>query len=213
MLQFFVLLVGLGSGAHLIPASAEGVKPIILGDLRQYISGTIRKSPENKYFLFLQNQEWLLLPSSEETKSNLHKLADGDLLIGFGHFAPTENVLHLAAVDFVGLQRILGVWASSTDLVNFENFELMSLTPRNLPPPERTLEDPLQPVIQSLERTKNYFYAMSPGTQQSDQWILILSDDQGERLATMNIFEDRSILRLYDPESGALVRELELFKL
>ncbi len=171
---------------------------------QQQISGfIIRKSGSNRYFLKALGQEWIIDTNSTETAAHLQRMGDGDLLIGIGSFQEAQKVISLSAVDFVGLRRILGVWASSTDLVNFLDFQSMSLIRRNLP----ALRD------ESPERTENYIYTMSPASTINDHWILILSDDRSERLATMSIYSDRSILRLFDPVSGELVRELELYKL
>ncbi len=189
------------------------------------IAGLIQIDPgSSDRLVCVENELYRIEAANIETRSDLLKLGNGDLLIGYGVVDRYLKEVTLFSVDFVGLKRILGYWVARSDIVNFINFQTMTLIRRqffDLLPilPNLPAREHQNPFVRSSDfdskshHVVNYDYAMAPSQETPDSWILLMSNAKGDRIATFALNSSKALLKLYAPDSGALLRELYLVKL
>lgn len=163
------------------------------------VSGFLIQTPEHTYFtLSLQANatRFEVRATRMETIESLKKLKNQDFFQGQGEL--TDKELILDSVDFVGLARLLGAWASPDGLMNFQTFSQVTIY-------HSFLNNKNQKV--SLQ----YSIAPSSGTN----WRIFFTDSSSVLAGSLSLTDGntRAVLKLYEPASGSLAKTVELMRL
>lgn len=155
------------------------------------ISGQIFKVDTGYSFLdATSGRQYKLVAGTDSAKRSLEKLNDGDAIKGSAQLIQETYVVQ--SVDFVGLQRILGLWKTKSTVVNFVDFSQVQFH-----------------VPGSLS---SYHYAISP-TNTSDQWQVYFSDSSSVVLGSLSVDDQHAVIQLFDTETGNVTSSYELRKI
>jgi hypothetical protein len=173
--------------------------PLVLG--AQSFTGYMTKKGAN-YYLFPQSSEnaYLVIAKNEDVTDSLKRLSTGDLVIGNGSLDTVNKRINLNTVDYVGLRRLLGPWVSVDGLLVFKDFSTMKFSPR------RTTTNNSNANFSFAQ--KEFRYTLSPSD--GDEWVLFLSDDKSTTFATVEFNKKTILMKLFESESGKLLRTLKL---
>lgn len=167
------------------------VNPIYAAGSSVSISGQIFKVDTGYSFLDSVNgHQYKLVAGTDSAKRSLEKLNDGDAIKGSAQLIQETYVVQ--SVDFVGLQRILGLWKTKSTVVNFVDFSQVQFH-----------------VPGSLS---SYHYAISP-TNTTDQWQVYFSDSSSVVLGSLSVDDQRAVIQLFDTETGNVTSSYELRKI
>jgi hypothetical protein len=166
----------------------------------QAVTGFLGKSGNN-FYLSPQNSKnkYLVVPDNDEVTSNLSRLSKGDLITGHGSLDTTHKKIRLASVDYVGLRKLLGPWTGGDGTLLFKDFSTMKYSPRF---------SGKKQLIPFHSYQKEFRYTLSPSD--GEEWALFMSDDKSTTFATVAIDNKTIILKIYESESGHIVRTLKL---
>ncbi len=180
--KFYLLLIAFAIFAFVNPAySASSVS----------ISGRIFKIEMGYGFLDAQTgNQFKLVAGTDSAKRSLEKLNDGDVIKGSAQLIQDTYVVQ--SVDFVGLQRILGLWKTKSTVINFVDFSQVQFH-----------------VPGSLS---SYHYAISP-TNSLDQWQVYFSDSSSVVLGSLSVNDQSAVIQLFDTETGNVTSSYELKKI
>lgn len=161
------------------------------------VNGQIFKEPTSNSNVFrytildLQNGKFFkLVAGTDAAKKSLEKLNNGDIVKGTASLIQETYVIE--SIDFVGLQRLLGLWKTKSTIVNFVDFS--------------TVQFHIPGML------NNYNYAISP-TNMNDQWQVYFSDSSSVILGALTVSDQNATITLFDTETGNVTESLELKKI
>lgn len=150
-------------------------------------------SRDSRGLTFITNnptQSFQLKAGTPVVNQQLRKLGNLDAIRGTGRILGGKTLI-LETIDFVGLHRILGAWASSKYLFNFKTFAEVTLyqtTPR--------LNSILTPGLGELK------YTITPS--EGDTWKVFFSSPNKVILATLKMTSaQQATMTFYDEDSGS----------
>ncbi|MCE3010806.1 MAG: hypothetical protein LW875_09355 [Proteobacteria bacterium] len=168
------------------------------------LSGFVSKK-ENGYVLVEEktSKRYDLRALNSETIENLKHLKHYDYISGYGEIKDNQVVL-LESIDYVGLRRILGLWQSTENVLNFVSFRSVKIVEQ--------LQFISDLGILDLLKEGTYDYAISPGSNGS--WRVFFSDSSSVILAslTLSAKSDEARLEVYNSSTGEITKELILHK-
>ena len=138
------------------------------------------------------NQTYPVRITKVETLDSLKKMKNMDFIQGQGEIINNEVLLD--SIDFVGLQKLLGLWASNTNsFLDFKDFSKVVS---------------YQAVFDmQLPRTSlHYSIAPSSGTD----WKIFFTDSSAVLLASLVLVDQKATLKFYDLASGQITKTVEL---
>jgi hypothetical protein len=171
---------------------------LVLGS--QAVTGFLGKTATG-FTLLSQNSKskYTVIPANDDVVASLNRLTKGDLITGYGSLDTINKKLTLTSVDYVGLRKLLGPWVGGDGLLLFKDFSTMKYSPRFS---KLGLEKPM------TDYQKEFRYTLSPGD--GDEWALFMSDDKSTTFATVVFDKKQMIMKIYESESGNIVRTLTL---
>lgn len=166
----------------------------------QAFNGYMTKKGANYYFTPKSSKLFYLISSkSADVDLNLARLESGDFIAGNGTLDTTNKKIQIESIDFVGLRKLLGPWLGTEGTMVFKDFSTMRFTPRFR---EIRWDTKLS------QYQKEFRYSVSPSD--GNEWALFLSDDKSTTFATMELTKNKVILKIFESESGKIVRTLKL---
>lgn len=176
---------------------------LVLGS--QTVTGFLEKSGPDFYLIPKNSQNrYLIIQQNTDVSSSLRRLDKGDLISGHGSIDTINKKIRLESVDYVGLRKLLGPWISSDGLMIFKDFSTMKYTPRFSNAREPT-------PFQKSNYQRVFRYTLSP--IEGEEWALFLSDNKSTTFATVTFRNRKIILKIYESESGKIIRTLKLERL
>ncbi len=166
----------------------------------QAFSGYMTKKGTNYYFTPKSSALfYMILAENPDVQDSLSRLENGDFLAGNGTLDTTNKRLSIETVDYVGLRKLLGPWVGSEGTMVFKDFSTMRFTPRFR---DINLESRL------TNYQKEFRYSVTPSD--GNEWGLFLSDDKSTTFATVEFTKNKVIMKIFESESGKIVRTLKL---
>lgn len=169
----------------------------------QVFQGYLSKKNSSYYFSPANlDASYRVIPITLNVEKNLKRFENGDFIIGSGAVDTLHNKISIESVDYVGLRRLLGLWVGSDGVMIFKDFSTMSFTP-----PFSGVEE--NKVGSNLNQyQKEFRYSMSPSD--GNEWALFVSDTKGTSFATMEFSHKNVTMKIFESESGRIVRTLKL---
>lgn len=142
---------------------------------------------------------------------SLTRLDNGDFISGSGRFDTAQKKLSIQSIDYVGLQKLLGSWISTDGTIVFKDFSTMRFLPRIRG---------LNMDAHWKQYQKEFRYSISP--KDRNEWALFMSDNMNTSFATVEftgkfsgeftkkLAEQKIIMKIFESESGNIVRTLTL---
>lgn len=141
-----------------------------------------------------------IVTSEPEDAVTLSQLSAGDRISGHGVLNPVHRTLIVQSIDFVGLRKLLGPWLTTDGVLHFQDFDTMTVQPL------------------SGQKTP-YHYSLTPS--ENGEWVMFLSDSRRTILATLRFDADnrlttgrskksRALLKIFEANSGKILRTLNL---
>lgn len=165
------------------------------------VNGILFKQDQTYFLKNIQTQKsYTLVPTNTKTFLTLNKLSAGDQIFGIADF--DQGILKLNSIDYVGLQKVLGKWYSSSLNIFFKNFTEVTMI---------ALQQQAGSKLKTI--VTQYKYSITPSS--SNEWYIFLSADTGyTALATIILHETTQtlILKYYDADTGNLSAYYELSK-
>ncbi|HEY8270146.1 MAG TPA: hypothetical protein VIG33_04610 [Pseudobdellovibrionaceae bacterium] len=170
----------------------------------QVFEGYLTKNDGNYYFTPASADSFYKVHAlTHNVEENLKRFENGDFIIGSGSLEAANKKINIESVDYVGLRRLLGMWVGTDGIMIFKDFSTMSFTP----PFSGVKEDnKVRPSLTNYQ--KQFRYSMSP--TDGNEWALFVSDDKGTSFATMEFSNKNVIMKIFESESGKIVRTLKL---
>jgi hypothetical protein len=166
----------------------------------QAFSGYMTKRGANYYFTPKSSELYYKIkPLTQDVKDNLSRLENGDFIAGNGTLDTTNKKLSIESVDYVGLNKILGPWIGTEGTMLFKDFSTMRFTPR--------FRD-INMDSRLTNYQKEFRYSITPSD--GNEWGLFLSDDKSTTFATVEFTKNKVIMKIFESESGKIVRTLKL---
>lgn len=141
-----------------------------------------------------QNQ-WSVIPNDDNVLDSLNKLKSRDYIVGQG--SVSSGTIRLETIDFVGLRNLLGLWISDSTWFNFKTFTQANIY--------WGVDD------SSAVTPIRMQYSVAPGATKA--WQIFFSDDKLVQIASLKIENDEAMLEFYNPDTGDVVKTLNLRKL
>jgi hypothetical protein len=138
-------------------------------------------------------------PLTLDVTDSLKRLENGDFIMGNGTLDTINKKIGIESVDYVGLRKLLGPWVGAAGTLVFKDFSTLGFTPyfRDYKLNAR------HPSYQ-----KEFRYSMSPSD--GNEWALFMSDDKSTSFATVEFKNKKVIMKIFESESGKVVRTLKL---
>jgi hypothetical protein len=166
-------------------------------NIEYLFKGTI-KVDGDKYSIFDEytQQEFTFFTYNHSIFLTISQLETDDYISGSAFLDP-ENRLRISSIDFVGLKRLLGLWSNNQGIINFQNFNDVSLW--------------------NFEKTKdvkywgpfNYIYSITPDDE--GKWKIFFSDEDNVILALLNCADKNHItISIYNSNDGSIDKVYEL---
>jgi hypothetical protein len=159
--------------------------------------GRVTASPDN-YMLFddLTHREYRIFTRTRSIFQTLIQLETDDYISGAANLDP-EGRLVITSIDFVGLKRLLGVWADKQHIMNFESISSLNFW---------NFESGLIPRFWG---PYNYTYSITPDDK--GKWKVFFSDDKNVILALLHCIDQNHItISVYDSNDGSIDKIYEL---
>ena len=155
----------------------------------------------NEFFFNPQNSKLVyeVYALNTDVNESLNRLDNGDFISGSGTLDPQCNKINIQSIDYVGLQKLLGPWITGDGTLVFKDFSTMRFTPRF---------GELKVDTRLSWYQKEFHYSISP--KDSNEWALFMSDDTNTTFATVEFTRKRIIMKIFESESGNIVRTLKL---
>ena len=169
------------------------------------LSGYLNKSPTGQWLLVLNDKEFTL-NARRNVSEQLNKLDAGDIISGTGIVNNATDSIELLSIDYVGLKKILGLWFSREGLIEFKNFTTLNFYPR-----QKASGDYLVSKAYLVDYQQQYRYSMTPSNGR--EWTLYLTDKKATSLGTLIVDGNIAVLKIYDSNTGDLVKALRLSRL
>lgn len=153
------------------------------------------------YFFTPKSSElfYKIIPVTPDVQESLDRLASGDFIAGNGSLDTTNKKLSVESVDYVGLRKLLGPWVGAEGTMVFKDFTTMRFTPR--------FRD-INMDSRLTNYQKEFRYSITPSD--GNEWGLFLSDDKNTTFATVEFTKNKVIMKIFESESGKIVRTLKL---
>jgi hypothetical protein len=136
------------------------------------------------------SQSFQLKAATSTVNQQLRKLGNLDAIRGTGKVIGGKTLI-LDTIDFVGLHRILGTWASPKYLFNFKTFAEVTLYP--------TYPRIVPRIVPSEGEMK---YTITPAD--GDTWKVFFSNPNQVILASLKMTSSQqAIMTFYDEETGS----------
>lgn len=158
------------------------------------LSGFIVKEEGKTYILVSEKNRRYEVAKSSSTSSlnNISKLSSGDFIFGNGNLNDQTESVEVDGIDYVGLKKLIGAWVSQEGVFYFKNFtDLLLYT-----------------VSKNTALRSDLRYSTAPAA--GDQWVLFISDKKATTLATIELSSSQATMQLFDSETGAVVKTLNL---
>lgn len=169
----------------------------------QQIIGTLTRDIHyNGLAIILENKKkYFLTCSDAEAIIALNKMSPGDLVIGTGTIDDSKSTLHLENMDYVGLQRALGLWHTDNGFVEFKNFSDLDVYSKVFENSEV-----------STNSKKEFKYSLTPGTGSGTDWVLFLSDSDSTTMGTFKVDRNSATIKVFDSKTGNIKQTIRLSK-
>jgi hypothetical protein len=166
----------------------------------QTFSGYMTKKDKDFYFT-PKNSEFYykIAAQNPDVQDSLDRLSNGDFIAGNGTLDTANKKLSIKSIDYVGLRKLLGPWIGTEGTLLFKDFSTMRFTPRFF---DINLDSRL------TNYQKEFRYSLTPSD--GNEWGLFLSDDKSTTFATVEFTKNKVIIKIFESESGKIVRTLKL---
>lgn len=160
------------------------------------IVGLVHSTPSGYYLIDNENGiQRKLHPGNQQVIDTLARLKSADFISGNGDFINGEYVLE--NLDFVGLSELIGTWVSPHgSWMKFNSFSNLSVY---------TLTE------ERVAHRANLHYSIAPDS--GHEWKVFLSDAKEVILASLLLKNNQASLKIYNSDSGEVVKVIELRKL
>lgn len=166
----------------------------------QAFSGYLTKRGGDYYFTPKSSELYYkIVPLAFSVQDSLNRLENGDFISGNGSLDTINKKLSIESVDYVGLRKLLGPWVGTEGTMVFKDFSTMRFTPR-------FREIKMDSRLTNYQ--KEFRYSISPSD--GNEWALFLSDDKSTTFATVEFTKNKVIMKIFESESGKIVRTLKL---
>lgn len=164
---------------------------------QESLNGYLKKTRDNAYLLVNKNNLVKIKNVTPEVLAQLSKLKTGDLISGIGSIEDSGKTVELTTIDFVGLQRLLGVWQTNDgNYVNFISFSEVIFGAN---------------LLSILDRKfSNFTYSLSP--YNDSLWILYLTNNEGTLVCTLYVDSFKATISVIDTISNSTMTTIELTK-
>ncbi len=162
-------------------------------------NGVLTKTQNDTFISLTKNSSQLFKVKSVtvEASDSLQKLETGDLISANGNIDTTNRVIQLESIDYVGLKKILGLWVSDSNLMNFSTFNNLSIYP--LLSKKRLLAASPKTDLQ---------YSVAP--YKGNEWAVFLSSKTSTIFATIVVDNDSAVMKIFDTDTGENTRTIRL---
>lgn len=166
------------------------------------IKGRI-KIIDSTYLLVTKNQiAYTLDFTNSVSEQQIRRLTNGDFASVTANFSSlSASLVYVTSVDYVGLEEILGVWRSDSDMC----YEFSTFTRLYVFAPDRNGE-----CVRSLDPAKagKYNYFINPDV---DAWNMLISNSNSEFVGKLSIISDAEIeIELFDARTDATLGTMVL---
>lgn len=161
------------------------------------VSGLLIQAPDRLYFIpGAGGARYVVRATRTETLESLKKLKNLDFFQGQGEL--TDRELLLDSIDFVGLHRLLGAWASNDGLMNFHDYSQVTI---------------YHSFIDSNAQKLSLQYSIAPSS--GKDWRIFFTDSNSVAAGSLILTDGntRAVLKLYDVNSGEVSKTVELTRL
>lgn len=166
----------------------------------QAFSGFMTKRGNAYYFTPKSSELFYKITAlTPDVQDSLDRLENGDFIAGNGSLDTTNKKLSIESVDYVGLRKLLGPWIGSEGTMVFKDFTTMRFTPR--------FRD-INMDSRLTNYQKEFRYSITPSD--NNEWGLFLSDENNTTFATVEFTKNKVIMKIFESESGKIVRTLKL---
>jgi hypothetical protein len=148
------------------------------------VEGRLHTENVNHIIIDANGKAWPIVAGYSRVATELDQLATGDFLdaslepLADGRYLLTE-------IHFVGLCRLLGIWATdNSSVMEFSSFDDLKIHPR----PYSFLYDPA--------RAERFFYTLAP--EQGPSWTLFLIQDSRVMTGRLQIERDHVTVEVWD---------------
>jgi len=166
----------------------------------QSFSGFMTKKGADYYFTPKSSSIlYRINPATTNVQASLDRLGSGDFIAGNGSLDTINRKLTVASVDYVGLRKLLGPWTGPEGTMLFKDFTTMRFTPRF-----RDID--MDSNLSTYQ--KEFRYSITPSD--GNEWGVFLSDEKSTTFATVEFTKNKVIMKIFESESGKIVRTLKL---
>lgn len=184
--KYLILLIGTLTSAMGFGASIQGY---IVRDTKGVFL-RVESTPGNPE----SSVVYTLSSPSTATLIYFGRLENGDFVSASGILDSEAKVAMIQSIDYVGLNKILGLWYSKEKVFDFSSYTDLHL-------------------YSNAPSVKNVFrYSMAPS--KGNDWTLFLSDTSNKRtlLATIRFSKSFATLKLIDSETGLISQSFRLYR-
>lgn len=139
----------------------------------------------------------------DETVKTLEKLNTGDFIMMTATIDTADGSVQVDTIDFVGLRRIIGFWATPNGnrLMNFKSYS------------ELSIHDLIIQSNSDRQRAarRQMKYTVVPA--QGQDWVMFLSDDHETQMGYLSLAGSLATLRLVHSRTGETTNVLQLQKI
>jgi hypothetical protein len=171
---------------------------LVLGS--QAFNGYLTKKGDEVFFTPKSSELlYKVIATTFDVQESLARLDNGDFVSGNGTLDTTNKKISVQSIDYVGLQKLLGPWVGTDGTIVFKDYTTMRFIPRFR---DLTLDTRL------ARYQREFRYSVSP--KDSNEWALFMSDSMNTTFATVEFTKNKIILKIFESESGNIVRTLKL---
>jgi len=171
---------------------------LVLGS--QAFNGYLTKKGDEVFFTPKSSELFYkVIATTFDVQESLARLDNGDFVSGSGTLDTINKKISVQSIDYVGLQKLLGPWVGADGTIVFKDFTTMRFIPRFR---DLTLDTRL------TRFQREFHYSVSP--KDSNEWALFMSDSMNTTFATVEFTKKKIILKIFESESGNIVRTLKL---
>lgn len=145
------------------------------------------------------DQGYTIETNTTDVQDSLNRLSEGDYITGNGFVDENNKKIRIDSIQYVGLRRLLGPWKSDEGLMVFKDFTTMRFFPNYTDQPQG---------VEATNHQQEFRYSLSPSN--SGAWILFLSDSKSTTFATVEFDSANILLKIFESESGNILRTLIL---
>lgn len=152
---------------------------------QSYMMGMV-SFEKNRVYFSSEGKKLPLTVANNQTLEVIKKLNTFDVISGYGLMDDKQALFE--TIEFVGLQKFLGLWQSGPTQLNVIDFNNAQLTHSTI--------------------ALNLKYAITPG--EKDSWTLFITDKNKVQLATLKLKYDSARIDIYDADTGRVKESLSL---